>query len=193
MKIFTKKGMIFKIIIILIAVLILSLLIPNISKAADDDLGIGGSLFQPILDFLVGVADWFISFLQQSVLKMEESFVHIDRGGNFWSTFWAIVATIAVIAVGVLFIVATGGAAMGAGLLAAIKAGGTILLASVATIAGSYITFHAAKYVTSKMLPNDLWLPVIQLSPESIFTGEIPIFDIDFFNPVEEKPVYNRI
>ena len=168
MKIFTNKSMIRKIAIILVVLLLFSFISPipnNISHAADGDGGIGGALFRPILDLLVGVADWVISFIQQSLFGINESLVHINRGGDFWSTFFGIVVAIIVVAGCVALTVITAGGAA-AGLL---TIAGAILGSAVTTLIIGGVAFVGTKYVTKQMLPNDLYLPVIEISPEAIF------------------------
>ena len=41
----------------------------------------------------------------------------------------------------------------------------------------------------SSTLPDNVFLPVYEITPEEIFSGELAIFDVDFFNPNEEKKV----
>lgn len=164
MKIFTNKSIIHKIIFVLIILLLFSFIIPNCSKAAEGDGGIGGALFSPILDLLVGIADWFMSFIQQAIFGMNESLIHIDRGGEFWSNFWGIVITIVVVAACITLTVLSVGTGAGALAIAGAIAGSATNIAGVGVI-----TFIAVKSITSAMLPNDFYLPIFQISPETIF------------------------
>lgn len=175
MKIFTKKGMIHKIAVVLVVLMLFNFIAPmpiNISHADGGDAGIGGTLFQPILDLLVGIADWVISFIQQSILHMDETLIHINRGGDFWSNFFGIVAAIIVVAGCIVLTVFTAGGAA-AGALAIVSA---ILGSAVSTLIIGGVTFVGVKYVTAQMLPNDLYLPVIQITPEAIFKRRYPNF-----------------
>lgn len=127
MKIFTNKKAIIKMIAVLAVLLIFSFILPNFSHAeSDGDGGIGGALFQPILDLLVGLADWVMSFLQQAIFGMNETFIHIDRGNEFWSTFWAVVTTVVVVAACVAISIVCG-----------IVSGGTSVPATVAAFVGA--------------------------------------------------------
>ena len=168
MKNFTKKSIIHKIAIVLIVLMLFNFIAPmpsHISHADGGDGGIGGALFSPIVEFLVGVADWFISFIQQSIFGINETLVHITRGtGTFWSWFWTIAVTVVVIAACVALTIITEGGALPA--LAAFLTGGA--LTSTIIVAG--FSFVTMKVITSPMLQNDLWLPVIEISPETIFS-----------------------
>ena len=44
-------------------------------------------------------------------------------------------------------------------------------------------------FFLSSCLPDNVFLPVYEITPEEIFSGELAIFDVDFFNPNEEKKV----
>ncbi len=169
MKIFTNKNIIHKIATVLVVLMLFNFIMPmpnNISHADGGDGGIGGALFQPIIQFLVGVADWILSFIQQSIFGLNETLIHINRGGAFWSTFFGIVAAVIVIASCIaLTVITAGGAAAGALAIAGAVAGA----ATSAIVAGG-VTFAIVKTLTSEMLPNDFYLPVIEISPEAIFS-----------------------
>ena len=57
MKLFTNKGFIKKIVILLIAIIIFNILAPIYHVSADDDESFGGKLFRPIFQFIAGVGD----------------------------------------------------------------------------------------------------------------------------------------
>ena len=162
MKFFTNKSIILKIAVVLIILLLINLIVPNMSHADKGDGGIGGALFKPILELLVGIADWFMSFLQKAIYGVNESLLHIDRNEDLWSTVWGIAAALVVVAGCIAVTVLTAGG--GAAAIAAAVIGSSITVA----VAGG-ITFVTVKAVSKAMLPDDTYLPIMGLSPETIF------------------------
>lgn len=90
--------------------------------------------------------------------------------------------------------VLAGGIAIAVGLIGAPFSGGLSLAAVVAGIklAGTAIVVGvgsglAASYISKQVMPNDFYLPLYRISPEEIFSNEVLLFDVNFFNPKEEK------
>ena len=164
MKILTNKSITHKIVTIIIIVLLFNFIIPNLSHA-DSETSIGGMLFEPIVRLLVDLADWVLSFIQQSIFGFNETFIHINRGGDIGSTILGIIAGVVVVAgcIVLAIITAGGSAAPTAALITSIVSG------TVTGLTWGAITFVGAKYITSTMLPEDFDLPIIAISPESIF------------------------
>ena len=79
MKIFTKKGILQKIIIVIIFVILFNFIVPNISsyvKATDGNKGeLLGVLFTPVKELLLGVTDAVIWGINYLICHMEETFV----------------------------------------------------------------------------------------------------------------------
>ena len=117
-------------------------------------------------------------------MGQNDTMIRIDMGTEWWerlvSVFVGILVGIAVIAL----IVFTAGAAaavatavIGATVSASIGTGAVLVATTVGVLSG--VAFYNTQF------PEDLMLPVYSLSPEEIFKGQILLFDIDFFNPVE--------
>lgn len=62
---------------------------------------------------------------------------------------------------------------------------GALKIAGVG-VAAAVGTGMAVSYVAKQSIPTDLYLPLYQISPEEIFSGEILLFDVNFFNPKPE-------
>ena len=131
-----------------------------------------------------------MEFIHNTVMGQDDAVISIDMTKGFWDKiFSAIVGIIAGLAI--LLVVAL--AATGVGALASVIIGSTVTAsigsgAIIVSVAGGImagVAFHNAVY------PDDLILPIYSISPEEIFKGQILLFDIDFFNPVET--IYARL
>lgn len=123
-------------------------------------------------------------------MGQEDAVIRVDMTKGFWdkiaSVFMGILAGLAillVIALAATGIGALAGMIIGATVTASIGSGAVIVSVAGGVMAG--IAFHSSVY------PADLILPVYSISPEEIFKGQILLFDIDFFNPVET--IYARL
>lgn len=179
MKVFENRTILKKIIIVLLCVLLLSVFIPK-SVKADDDSGLGGKLLNPVLSLFVGLGDGVMSLLEKMILQNDVSLINIDTGASWWSKFWVIVGTLAAIAITVAAIVATGGASTIAVVLKAAKA--AITIGTVATI-----SFPLTTSVLEGMFPDSFYLPLYSITPEEIFSNDVLLLDVDFFNPKESE------
>lgn len=119
--------------------------------------------------------------------------IQIDMKDSFWNIVKTIAVGLVVAAVAMIAIALTAGiigvvaspimaalAALGIGGGVSVTLGsGAVILASTAGI-WSAVTFY------NTQLPDNVVLPTYTISPEEIFEGKILLFDVDFFNPVEE-------
>ena len=123
-------------------------------------------------------------------MGQNDTLIRIEMGTTWWeklvSVFVGILAGIAIIAA----IVFTAGAAaavasavIGATVTASIGTGAVLVATTVGVMSG--VAFYNTQF------PKDIFLPVYTLSPEEIFKGQVLLFDIDFFNPVET--IYVRL
>ncbi len=186
MKIFANKNIWRKIVIILIAITLISFAVPTVVVQADDeDHPLGGQLMEPVLNLLVGIGDGAISILHKIILGQEQSRFTYDLHTSGWVLF-------AKIAVGLLAIaIAVAIAAPGTFILAALN------LASLATV-GTMIAvgigtgvYTAVQVYDLKDMDDELVLPMYNISPEEIFKGSIPLFDVNFFNPDTSSITYD--
>lgn len=175
MKVFQNKSIFKKLIFVLICVIIVSFCIPKEVSAEDEN---GGVLIKPIVSLFLSLGDGLMGLAHSFVLNQSEVFIVLDGDSNVWAWIAGIVVALTVVAV----VIFTAGAAIPA-LLAA--APGTVLLISV--VIGGASGYAAAAYVDANWLEDDLKLPIFTLTPQEIFSNKIPLFDVDFFNPMEDK------
>lgn len=69
--------------------------------------------------------------------------------------------------------------------------GATLAFSTVLTVLkdgaiAGIVTFYISGYMANAALPEDFVLPQIKLSPYEIFANQVPLFDVDFFNPMDD-------
>ena len=143
MKVFTKKGIIQKIIVLIIFVMLFNFIVPNISLAIgekkDNASEIFGRLFAPIKELLLGVTDAVIWGLQYVMYGVPETFrdMRVNESLSEYmqdykqNTDWS-------------------------GLI--------------------------GEYNDGNSIPKHLRIPEFFITPGEIFSNEIPLLDVDFFN-----------
>lgn len=90
MKIFTKKGVVQKIIIVLVAVLLFNFIVPNISRAEDD---YGGVLFAPIQFLVLAIGDTAMDILGTALYGNSDPVITISTSTT-WKTITKWLSTI---------------------------------------------------------------------------------------------------
>lgn len=209
MKIFTKKGIIGKLIIVIILMSIIGCAVPkNISFATTDA---GGVLLKPITDFAIGIGDAIINLIHKVLFNMDKALLVLDKTSLGW--LWALVAGVviaAIVAVAVFAIGAVGatalsalgtaligtattagGAAAGAagaagatGIAAALAALGPFVIGSLAVTSvatGVKTGAVAGFFVNRNLFGDEEVFPLYRISPEEIFEGKIPMLNVNFF------------
>lgn len=204
MKIFTKRGIIGKLIIVIILMSIIGCAVPkNISFATTVD---GGVLLKPITDFALGIGDAIINLIHKVLFNMDKALLVLDKTNGWWKwgvtivagLFAAVIVAAAVFAIGAVGAVALqalGGllagtaeagaaAGTGAGIAAALaKLGpyvvGSMIVTSVAT--GAKTGAVAGFFVNRNLFGDEEVFPLYRISPEEIFEGKIPMLNVNFF------------
>ena len=181
MKIFQNKNLFKKLMIIFLIILIFSFCMPKQSKAVS----IGGKLLQPITDLILSLSDGVYGIAHKIILQQDTSLIHIDFSESVWEKVATVAIFILVAVATVVAIIATGGAiaALIPAIAGVVSVGlGTTLVVGVGT------GLYAASVFNSKAFPDDeLVLPLYSISPEEIFSNDLVIFDVDFFNPEQKK------
>ena len=181
MKIFQNKKLFKKLMIIFLIILIFSFCVPKQSKAVS----IGGKLLQPITDLILSLSDGVYGIAHKIILQQDTSLIHIDFSESVWEKVATVAIFILVAVATVVAIIATGGAiaALIPAIAGVVSVGlGTTLVVGVGT------GLYAASVFNSKAFPDDeLVLPLYSISPEEIFSNDLVIFDVDFFNPEQKK------
>lgn len=182
MKFFENKSVFKKLIVVLLCILLLSFCMPKGVNAADD--GIGGKLLSPVIDLLLALGDSALNVVHTIIYNQNDTLITVDMTNSIFSivaTVFAFVVTAVVVGAVVVF---TSGAIVAAlsaiGLELATVGLGTVILAT--TISGVV----GAAIFNSNYLPDNLQLPVYSVSPEDIFSNNVAMFDVDFFNPNDE-------
>lgn len=183
MKVFESKNLFKKLVIALLCILIFSLLFSGNVKAESS---IGGKLLKPVIDLVLSLGDGLYDIIHKVILQQNMTLLHVDLTGDGVFEFILTAAVFIIVSVAaVAAIVATGGAiaALLPALSSMVSIGvGTTLVVATATGALAASVFNA------KLFPDDeLLLPLYSISPEEIFSNELVIFDVDFFNPESEK------
>ena len=181
MKIFQNKNLFKKLMIIFLIILIFSFCMPKQSKAVS----IGGKLLQPITDLILSLSDGVYGIAHKIILQQDTSLIHIDFSESVWEKVATVAIFILVAVATIVAIIATGGAiaALIPAIAGVVSVGlGTTLVVGVGT------GLYAASVFNSKAFPDDeLILPLYSISPEEIFSNDLVIFDVDFFNPEQKK------
>lgn len=188
MKIFTNKNLILKIVILLVFVILFNFCAPTVSRAEDGD--VGGMLFEPVKDLLLTVGDAIINIVQRLVFGTETSLLKLEHKSDWVGDLLPTIAAGAVGIVGIVGIVGavvaaipTGGASLGA-LAAAAPAIASAVVGGVAsTVPAVAATYIVSGWVIGEVLPPTFYLPMYAISPEQIFSNQIPLLDVNFFNP----------
>lgn len=170
---FTKKNFMQKIIICIVLVLLVNFtLAPSYSHAVSlvDDLG---NIF---FNVLLRVGDAAVWITQKVVYGLDNSFIKIDRSTNLKNVVGGVLVGIAAIAGIVASTVFTGGVAA----IAWVVAGGAAIGAGASFISASK---DEMLEVSAGGIPANLYLPVIIISPEYIFSNKLGLIDVNFFNP----------
>ncbi len=183
MKIYENKSIFKKIVIFLIIILISSFCFSGNVQAKDDTKG--GKLLNPISDLLVFAGDGIMNVVHTVLYKQHDTTVTVDTTRSVIKTVLTIAVGFLVAAVAaVLVVVSAGGivaAAAAAGVtLSAIGAGTVLMVAATSGVV-------AAAVFNSNAMPDVIEIPVYQISPDRIFSNDVLMFDVDFFNPKKKQ------
>lgn len=188
MKIFTKKGIIGKLIIVISILIIFSCLIPSNKVYAAD---LGGVLLRPVMDLILTIADGIFDVVQKALFD-SPSLIVLDLSKSAWSIIATIVVGVIIaigvaaaaiaLGVGLPFIVSALAAKIGITLSASISAAavGTIIIAAVEN--GVVAGVAGGAFFNRTFFGDQAVLPLYRISPEEIFAGDIPMLDVNFFD-----------
>ena len=164
------------------------------ATGSKDDEVWGGVLLRPIMHLLTSIGDGIMDILHRTVLEQDTSIIKISGEKNVIAFLKTIFVALAVALTAVLFVLA---ASATSGLAAAalkVLAGGafkfTMGSVTMGMLAGGGIVGYVVGVrLTEDMFPDDIYLPAYTLSAEEIFSNQINLFDVNFFNPKEDKIV----
>ena len=189
MKFFENKNIFQKMIIAILIVTMFTFIFSCNVQAKDD---IGGKLLKPVVSLLTSMGDGLMDVAHNAILQQDGAYIRIDLSTSAWN----VILMIGAIVLGAIIVGAavyfTGGVALpaiiaklGGTTVAAISAG-TIVVAGISGAIIGGAVFH------SNVMGDDLVLPLYSVTPEEIFSGELAIFDVDFFNPNTTEKKANK-
>ena len=187
-----NKNFFQKIIISLLIIIVCSFVFSSKVKAKDD--GPGGKLLRPVSSLLLGLDDGFMDFIHNGILNQNKSYIRVDLTSTVLNVLATVgIGLLAVIITGVVLCAAVAAVpailgALGIGAASAGAAAATAITTAAGTIAvvslgGGIIGGYA---FSQNCLSDDLYLPLYSITPEEIISGNMAIFDVDFFNPNTE-------
>ena len=188
MKIFTKKGIIGKLIIVISILIIFSCLIPSNKVYAAD---LGGVLLRPVMDLILTIADGIFDVVQKALFD-SPSLIVLDLSKGILSTIFtvlvgvivAVVVAAASIALGFALptIVAALATKVGVELSVGLSAAaiGTIVVTAVGE--GAIAGLAGGAFFNRTFFGDQAVLPLYRISPEEIFAGDIPMLNVNFFD-----------
>ena len=172
----------FKFIIIILLLLAIIYFIPNKSEAKGFIEAAGGTLWEPIQEFLVWVGDCILNIMQNTFLTQQRVAVVAKSGSEVegvsgWSIL-LLIGSIALLIAGVAFAWTGIGAA---GIVAGIKG----VCIGIACVAGSVAMGSIAVNDMADKLSGEFDIPMIGYTPYAIFSNSIPALDINFIKPMK--------
>ena len=189
MKIYENKKLFKKVIWFLLILIIVSFCFTGEVNAKDD--AKGGKLLKPIVQFITFFGDALMNIVHGVLFKQWDTTITTDLTLNAAEIGLSIVVgVVTAVIIGAAVIITAGAvvaALAGIGVTLASVGVGTVVTVSV----GAGIWAGAAVF-NSDLLPDVIELPVYQISPEEIFSNDILLLDVDFFNPKSDKVLKNK-
>lgn len=159
---FTEKGIVQKIIVVLIFLVVFNFVYPYVPAYGADALeSVGGVLLEPLINLITSLGEGIIWVIQSMLLGLPASNIHITKEGL--TAVWAGLAAGAAVVVGLIL--------------------SPLTLGASAVVAAGVVSAVGVGLITSKMLPDDWFFPVYKISPQEIFADQIPALHINFINP----------
>ena len=191
----TKISILKKIAIILLAIVICYFIIPTPVNAVSWLAEAGGALIDWILQLFIFLGDCVLDLLQNNFISTQDVIIQAEASSQ--ANFSAIdvieiLIGVLVIAIGVCIAIASFGTLSWASLAAiagSIKVIGGVVLA---TAGGAALFVHGTSELVDG-LQGKFDLPMIRYTPYEIFSGQIPVFDVNFIEPLESVYEVNEI
>ena len=184
MKLITEKKIWQKIAIILVFIILFEFVFTSRRVHADDK--DENTLLEPVVGLFVSLGDSAMALIQQILLQNTggESLIKIDDGdAGFWSKI--IVAGVFIVgtALAVISAIPTGGTSV----IGWVAVAGSIAL-KLTVSSGVYVISHSwLEKIYADMFGKTYYLPMYEVSPYEIFANKVLLFDVNFFDPKEDK------
>ena len=192
------KGILKKLIVVLIAITLFNAIIPpKVAYADEKDVvtSVGGTLLSPVASLMIGLGDAVMNLIHDLIYNMDTSLILISKDNKAWGIFWTVVATVvAIVVIAVLAYYTAGAALTLLAKLGIVAAGAAIPASAIGTIMTvSLIGGAIAGTLTAEAwFGNNIVFPIYQVTPEEIFKGEVGMLDVNFFKKeekVEDKDI----
>lgn len=189
MKFFANKKFFQKIIIAILIVMSFSFIFSCNVEAKSD--GMGGKLLKPIVSLLSALGDGIMDVIHNGLIHQDSAYIRVDLTNSIWNailTIGAMIVGAVILGVAVYFTAGVAVPAIVNALGGTVVAGVTAGVMATAIVSGAVI---GGAIFNSNVLSDDLILPLYAITPEEIFSGNLAVFDVDFFNPNTDKEVVN--
>lgn len=185
-----KETKTFKIIIMAIIIItIFSFFFSGKVEAKDSSFG--GKLLNPIVDLIVHLGDGTMNLIHKYIYHQNTTTITTDLTdgivqflGKAFAVWIGINVAIGLAAL-IVFSAGTLAPVFAAIGITGLSAGTVIAVSVVGGVA-------AGAYFASNCLPDYLEIPVYQISPEEIFSNQVNLFDVDFFNPNDDDTLTDK-
>lgn len=160
--------------------------------AKNDDQVWGGILIKPITALMIGIGDGIMDILHDAILEQKLTMIPIYGSTTAWQIVGWILGAVLIVAAAVAFVVASMATAGLATAIAGTLAGGAFTF-SMASVTGGMLLGGVAVgalvgiRIGQDWFPDDIYLPVFNISAEEIFSNQLPLFDVNFFDPMPDK------
>ena len=157
MKIFENKGLFKKILIVLVAIILIEYSVPINISKADSDSEWGGVLFKPIQSFLLAIGDVGESLLNTFVMQEGKTIVTLSKKESWIDNIFFINGLI------------------------------TNPIKTELAFIGKKIVKKVSNELKDADFEDAIELPIISMSPEEIFSNQVPLLDVNILHPKEFK------
>lgn len=191
MKNIMTKNIIRKIAIIILIVMCVNFIFPPRVQASSIIKYVGGVILSDIIDLLMFVGDAVLDILQKNFISLQDVVVEAksrDEATFHWSNILKIVAGIILCVVAVAITIASFGTLSWAGIGAIMTSitiiGGVLISNTKKAGVGVFLCISGAKSIIEEA-QGYYDLPMIRYTPYEIFSGQIPLLDVNFINPMD--------
>ena len=176
MKIFANKSIWKKLVIVFVVINLFTFMAPKPVAAS-----VGGTLAEPICNFLVGVGDGVVNILHKVIMGQDTTLVILDKEEGILEKIGGILLAGLILVAAVAY-----GVSNPVGAIVAIVG---LVVSGVVTggmIDGGKIFTSIVSY-SLNAFSDEVAVPFYTLSPEEIFDGEIGLFNVNFFDTEKLK------
>jgi len=166
--------------------------IGNSKVYADDDEVWGGILIKPITALMIGIGDGIMDIMHDAILDQKVTMIRVYGDNAVWRGFKVFVAVLLVIVTAVAAVIAAMATAGLATAIAGAVAGGAFSFSMASVTAGMLWGGVAVGTIVGirigqEWFPNNFYLPIYEISAEEIFSNQLQLFDVNFFEPMPDK------